>query len=215
MSISAASETSPRAAAAAGLDKLRWAASLLEKEYGQDEPRERLQTLISVLEGIVEILPGELAAEGAGDAPSAPAELAAEFLPLEDLFRPISAESPSGDNIRLSGELNDLRSLTVNRARASDFQPRWGQSASRAIEILRSRAKDLAVVTQLLESLIMSDQVAALGEGFVVVRGLLERFWDDLYPEAEDGDCEMRAEELARMQEVLTAALHRKLRPVH
>lgn len=58
---------------------------------------------------------------------------------------------------------------------------------------LATQSKDLWLAVWLTEALIGRDQFEGLREGLDLIRGLIEKFWDGLYPEIEDGDLEMRA----------------------
>jgi len=54
-------------------------------------------------------------------------------------------------------------------------------------EAIAKKSKDLQVAAWLVEALVRRDGFAGLIEGLALIRGLIENFWDTLYPELEDG----------------------------
>ncbi len=60
-------------------------------------------------------------------------------------------------------------------------------------DTLATRTKDLQLGAWLTEALLFQEGFAGLRQGLDLLRGLIETFWDTLYPESEDGDLELRA----------------------
>ncbi len=58
---------------------------------------------------------------------------------------------------------------------------------------LTKKSKDLQLAAWLTEAWLSEQGVGGLADGLDLMRGMLENFWDSLYPELEDGDAEMRA----------------------
>lgn len=118
---------------------------------------------------------------------------------------PISA---TGDNVREGGAGSDVY-LRIKDERAaarlaerdasngsSDGDPlsaglgSWVALAEGATAILTERSKDLEVAAWLTEALLRTGGIAGIADGFALLDGLIETFWDDgLWPAAdEDGD---------------------------
>ena len=60
-------------------------------------------------------------------------------------------------------------------------------------EALSKKSKDLQLAAWLTEALLRQQGAGGLADGLDLLRGLVENFWDSVYPELEDGDAEMRA----------------------
>lgn len=139
---------------------------------------------------------------------------------LDTLLLPISADSPSGENLRYEGVYDEIRSARTEDdpvlmqgiwktpLRKAD----WGKVEELCIEALRGRSKDLQVAAWLLESWVHLHSFAGLHEGFRLLTGLCEGFWDTLYPEIQDGDIEFRLGPIEWLNEKVPFVL--KLLPV-
>jgi type VI secretion system protein ImpA len=118
----------------------------------------------------------------------------------EDLLTPIAGDNPSGGNLRYDPVTDKLK-----EARREDIEAPQGawksalkvadyaQVIQLAGEAIAKRGKDLQIATWLVDAHVRREGFAALAPGFRFLQGLLEQFWDTLYPEIEDGDAEVRA----------------------
>lgn len=80
----------------------------------------------------------------------------------------------------------------------------WSELATVCEETLCVKSKDLEVAALLAEALVRKDGLAGLAAGLRVVRGLLERFWNDAYPGPDPDregeiDLALRAKPLSRI----------------
>ena len=133
-------------------------------------------------------------------------------MPLrQDLLNPIAGENPSGTDLRLElyGEIREAR-------RQEDSLPQGDWQHERKIadfalvskltqENLATRSKDLQLAAWLTEALLHLEGFSGLHQGLQVCIGLINSFWDTLYPAIEDGDAEVRTnllEWLASSQEI-------------
>lgn len=125
---------------------------------------------------------------------------------LDDFLTPISEEAPAGADVRADFSPNSLY-FTVKEAQATArteerkrreafdeqldtaFRPEdWMPVIKYGEEILFEKAKDLEVAAWYVEALLRHSGFAGLRDGVRLLRGLSERFWDDLYPRPdEDG----------------------------
>ena len=62
-----------------------------------------------------------------------------------------------------------------------------------ATEALTKKTKDLWLAAWLTEALVKQNGFGGLKDGLGLCHGMMEKFWDTLYPAIEDGDVEMRA----------------------
>ncbi|HMD97119.1 MAG TPA: type VI secretion system protein TssA [Terriglobia bacterium] len=116
----------------------------------------------------------------------------------DDLLNPIEEAKPSGVNLRYT--LYDV----INEARREEKVPPPGMAeADRKVadnklviklstEALTKQTKDLWLAAWLTEALVKEQGFPGLRDGLALCQGLLEKFWDTLYPEIEDGDLEPR-----------------------
>jgi type VI secretion system protein ImpA len=120
----------------------------------------------------------------------------------ETILDPIPGDNPSGANLRYEVVYAEIRAR-VRRARGevlpdpddpnfhgADMEWRFVIGACR--DLLRRRSKDLMLAAWLTEAQLAVDGLAGLRDGLDTLRGLLEKFWQTLYPEIEDGDVEAR-----------------------
>ncbi len=118
----------------------------------------------------------------------------------DDILNPIPGDNPSGRSLRLD-PLYDK----ISEARREDdslAQGAWQRErkvadhglAIRLIEqALASESKDLQLAAWLCDSLLKREGIAGLRNGIALCQVLVERFWETLYPEIEDGELEDRS----------------------
>lgn len=119
---------------------------------------------------------------------------------LEELLAPISDAAPAGEDLSFSADFD-----AVAEARRADDptleqgewvtdlkSADWPGVAHRCTKLLRERSKDLRLASWLAEAQMQTQSFAGLADGFRLTAGLLERFWDDVHPQVEDGDLEQR-----------------------
>ena len=119
---------------------------------------------------------------------------------LDQLLQPVSAVKPCGEDITFSQELD-----AIARARQHDDpsldqgewvvalkEADWPFVATRCAQLIASHSKDLRVAVWLAEAHAKTRHFRGLGDGYALLAGLCERYWDGLYPPVEDGDPEQR-----------------------
>ncbi len=129
------------------------------------------------------------------------------FLP-DNLLNPIPGPNPSGESLRYTPVSKQDPTFfydKIKEARREEEeleQGEWQHEVKKAdpalviklaIEALANRSKDLQIAAWLAEALLRKHRFAGFLEGLDLLRGLLENFWETLYPELEDGDAELRA----------------------
>jgi len=128
--------------------------------------------------------------------------MAIDGFDLERLLAPIPGDAPAGADPRADfsatstyNRLRDARSEARAAERAMDSSgeeatvpPQWRTIRDLADTLLTRQAKDLEVAAWYTEALLRSHGFAGLAAGFRLMLGLVERFWDGLYPAPdEDG----------------------------
>ncbi len=116
------------------------------------------------------------------------------------LLDPIPGSSPTGENLYYSPVYDKIKEARRQEDEVS--QGEWRHEVKKAdfplvvklaTEALSKKSKDLQLAAWLAEAWLSQRGVAGLADGLDLMRGLVENFWDGLYPELEDGDAEMRA----------------------
>lgn len=141
-------------------------------------------------------------------------------MPLpDDLLIPIEGPNPSGTNLRYDPVYDKIK-----EARREESQPppgmteqdrkvaNNGQVIKLATELLTTKSKDLQLAAWFTEASLKQRGFGGLKDGLAVSVGLLEKFWDTLYPEIEDGDVESRGAPLGFIGTKLDIPL--KLTPI-
>lgn len=112
---------------------------------------------------------------------------------LAPLLDPVSGAHPCGRDLELSLELQALESAAKEPeqpaiASVSAVDSRnWRALADQARKLLAA-SKDLRIAVLLTRALSQTDGIAGYAHGLALVRGLLERHWDGLYPSLDEDD---------------------------
>jgi type VI secretion system protein ImpA len=122
-------------------------------------------------------------------------------MPLRnDLLSPISEDQPSGENLRYAPVYDKIKEAR----REDDDAPQglwqrerkladWPLTIKLIGETLATKTKDLQLIAWLTEAMLRREGMSGLRDTLDLTKGMLETFWDSLYPELEDGDSELRA----------------------
>ena len=115
-------------------------------------------------------------------------------LDIESLLKPVSAEAPCGRDLEYEQPFLELQELARGKPEQSigdkvrpAQEPAWPTVCDAARELFAS-TKDLRVAGILHLGLLKTAGIPGLEAGLGLVRALLERYWDQLYPllDAED-----------------------------
>jgi type VI secretion system protein ImpA len=137
-------------------------------------------------------------------------------MPLrDDLLDPIAGENPSGPDLRYDPVFDQIKEA---RREEDDTLPAgdWDRPAKKAdhrhvvklaSECLAKRTKDLRLAASLVESQFKLDGLAVLAPSIELLRELQEKFWETLYPEIDEGDLQLRVNEIERAAKQLAFLL--------
>lgn len=134
-----------------------------------------------------------------------------EIIPLEELLQPVSEESPVGEDIRddpspasayysIKDARNAARAAERNNmfdGDSSEADAQWRKILELAPDILKNNAKDLEIASWYTEALIRRYGFQGLRDGFKLIKGLIEQYWDDLYPLPDEDGVETRVASLS------------------
>lgn len=135
-----------------------------------------------------------------------------------ELLLPIAEDNPAGADLRYDpvyDRIKDARREDQVVATGDDDpwktkNPKvadWPLTIKLATEALGKKTKDLQIAAWLAEALLRRDGFGGFREGLDLIVGLLDSFWEGLYPELEDGDAEMRVAPLGWLSLKLDVAV--------
>lgn len=119
---------------------------------------------------------------------------------LDLIFQPIPGENPAGEDLRYSGLYDEMRE--ARRADENLAQGEWQTELKVAdfpkvlnlgIDALTGKSKDLQIAAWTCEALVKLHGFAGFRDGLKVLSGLQANFWEQLFPEIDEGDMESRA----------------------
>lgn len=119
----------------------------------------------------------------------------------EQLLNPIRADQPAGVDLAFSPELG-----AIEQARVSDDpslsqgewvtdlkEADWEFVLTKCASLLETKSKSLRLAMYLTEAATKKHQLRGMAEGFRVLGGLIEQYWDQgLYPESDGDDHDQR-----------------------
>ena len=122
-------------------------------------------------------------------------------MPLrDDLLNPIAGDNPAGVDLRydpIYDKIKEARREDDDAPQGEWQHPRkladWPLVIKLAGEALATRTKDLQLAAWLGEAMLRREGFGSFRATLDMTRGLIDRFWDHVYPVVEDGDAEMRA----------------------
>jgi type VI secretion system protein ImpA len=134
-----------------------------------------------------------------------------ETADFEAILAPLPGDQPTGVDLRedyaptsIYFRLRDARAGARDAERQAETEggeeglpTLWRPVATLAIGALKSNSKDLEVATWLTEALMRIAGLRGLMAGASVIGGLVDRYWDGLFPMPDDHDMETRVAAVA------------------
>lgn len=119
---------------------------------------------------------------------------------IDELLLPIPGTDPAGSDLRYTTcyeEIMEARrcedAIAMGDWRHCVKTANWEKAVALTVSALSTRSKDLQIAVWLAEALTVLHGFRGLEQGVRLVAGLVERFWEGVYPQAEGGDLEYRA----------------------
>jgi type VI secretion system protein ImpA len=129
---------------------------------------------------------------------------------IDAILAPISDDKPAGVDLRYSSTYDEIKEArkSDDLLDRGDWQREvkradWDSVLRLAVDALTNKTKDLQIAAWLTEALINTEGFGGLGAGLGIINGLLDKFWETVYPEIEEGDLDFRAAPLEFMNEKL------------
>jgi type VI secretion system protein ImpA len=115
---------------------------------------------------------------------------------IAQLLVPVSVQDACGVDLSFSTDVDD-----IVRARAQDDpslaqgewvaalkEADWDFVAARCAALIESRSKDMRLAVWLAEAHAKLRHFRGLGDGFALLAGMCERYWDGMFPLPDDSD---------------------------
>ena len=109
------------------------------------------------------------------------------MIEVEQLLKPVSAEAPCGKDLSYDPSFLALEGLIAGKPEtqfSAAEEPDW-KAVQDACLALLGQSKDLRVAVLLCLALVKLEGAVGLRDGLVLLKGLLERYWLDLYPKLD------------------------------
>jgi type VI secretion system protein ImpA len=114
---------------------------------------------------------------------------------VESLLSEVSAEAPCGEDLSYDNAFLALEGMlraqstggVVAGVEQEAEEPNWREVREKSL-VLWQRSKDLRIAASLTIALLKTEGIPGLRDGLSLLRGLLERYWEDLYPQLDPDD---------------------------
>lgn len=128
--------------------------------------------------------PAAAASVEAPSAPAAPADPLAEHLArAEAWLAPIPGDAPTGVEPRYEAAYESARVEIAKQDSVTDNSVQWKQVHDNASSILKTKAKDVLMGSYLAYAGLKQSGLSSFTDGLCVLHGLLDRYWEGLWPE--------------------------------
>src|SRR6201996_3538292 len=119
---------------------------------------------------------------------------------LTPLLAPLSDASPCGEDLLFSADFDAIQharrfedpSLDQGEWVTDIKEADWPFVVERSSSLLQTQTKDLRLAVWLTEALAIEEGVTGLTQGYALLTGLCERYWDHVHPLPEGDDTEYR-----------------------
>lgn len=117
------------------------------------------------------------------------------MLDIAQLLVPVSVQQACGIDLSFSAEVDEIvqarahddPSLAQGEWVAALKEADWEFVAARCAALIESRSKDLRLAVWLAEAHAKLHGLRGLGDGFTLLAGLCERYWDGMFPLPDEG----------------------------
>jgi type VI secretion system protein ImpA len=128
------------------------------------------------------------------------------LLSPDDLLKPIPGDRPAGTDLLYDDVVAAMRDA-VKLDRGSAKPTDTAQVIRLASDVLANRSKDLTIAAWLTTALLYREGFAGLRAGLALMRGLIERYWVDVYPAIRGKDLDDRVNSIELVSDRLDRAV--------
>lgn len=119
---------------------------------------------------------------------------------VNQLLNPINSAQPCGEDLSFSRDLDaiaearrfDDSTLDQGEWETELKEADWGFVVERCAKLIELKSKDLRLAVWLTEASAKINHFAGLGDGYLLLAGLCDQFWDGLYPLPDEDGQEQR-----------------------
>lgn len=134
---------------------------------------------------------------------------------IDPLLVPVAADAPAGASLRYDPVFLQLRqareeddpSLPMGEWERPLKKADWRAQATQCAALLSSRSKDLQLAAWLCEAWTRQHRLDGFVAGVKLLNGLVDQYWDTMYPQIEDGDADARVAPFVWMNDNLALVL--------
>ena len=133
---------------------------------------------------------------------------------VDAILAPIAGENPAGEDLRYTPVYDEIKEarreddlhdplLSEGDIKRAD----WEKVISISVDALTGRTKDIQIAAWLTEALIKTEGFEGLATGLRIIHSILRDYWDNLYPQIEDGDLDFRVGPIEFMNDKLSFSI--------
>ncbi len=133
---------------------------------------------------------------------------------IDAVSAPIPGENPAGEDLRYTPVYDDIKEarreddlLDPLISEGDIKRADWEKVINVSLDALINRTKDLQIAAWLTEALIKTEGFEGLATGLGITTSFLRDYWDNLYPEIEDGDLDFRVGPIEFMNDKLSFSI--------
>jgi len=142
---------------------------------------------------------------------------------VEDLLAPVSEDAPCGVSLRSEPLFTEIRlareeddaTLSMRHWERPLKVADWSMIERRCSSAIAKQSKDLQIAAWLLEAWVRQYQLRGLLEGLRLLTGLIERYWEPLFPAMDGDDVDARLAPFEWLNDSLPLTLKLHITLVH
>jgi len=96
---------------------------------------------------------------------------------------PVSADAPAGASVRYDPEFDQLQEEIAKLESVDAVPVNWGEVVDIGSRLLSQKSKDLLVACYVCHGLYDRNGYAGLANGLTILSGMIDTYWDTLFPE--------------------------------
>jgi type VI secretion system protein ImpA len=127
---------------------------------------------------------------------------------VDDLLKPVAADKPCGEDFTYHPSFQNLETIARGKPEtqfSAAEEPQWKEVREAATEVL-GQSKHLTAAVILTLSLLKIGGLEGFRDGLALLRGLVEKYWGDVYPRLDPESSNDPTERLNILNNISSAA---------